>query len=267
MKLEITKMHGIGNSYVIIEDFNRKLQSKYSKIARVVSDKSFGVGSDGILVLNKGKTAKYCMRIFNPDGSEAEMCGNGIRAFARYLYDRKLIGKEAEIEVGGRIIKPRINGNSVTVDMGEGKIIGKKTLTVNGTKFSGVQVSVGNPHLVIFANNEKEAEENVKKYGHAIENHDAFPNRTNVEFAFVKSRNEIILRVWERGAGLTLACGSGACATAFAAFQENRTGNKVNIRLPGGVLAIEIKGSGSIIMSGPAEYIFSGFIDLEKLIR
>lgn len=264
-------MQGIGNSYVIFEDTERKLEQKYPAIARALSDKNFGIGSDGILVVNKGRKAKYHMRIFNPDSSEAEMCGNGIRMFARYLYDKNLIGKIAEIEVGGskggRIVKPRINPDkTMTVDMGKGMITGKKSIGANGVKFSGIKVSVGNPHFVIFSGSAVEAKKNAEKYGSAIENHAVFmPARTNVEFAFVKSKCEILMHVWERGAGLTLACGTGACAAAFAAFKERIAGNKVNVNLPGGRLAIEIKNDGSILMTGPAEYIFSGTVDLDRI--
>ena len=273
MNIKITKMQGIGNSYVLIEDLDRKLESKYSNIAKTISDKSFGVGSDGILVVNKGKLAKYWMRVFNPDGSEAEMCGNGIRMFARYLYDKKMIGKEAEIEVGGskggKIVKPRINpDDSVTVDMGKGKIMKKSTLEISGMKFLGTQTSVGNPHFVVFVDDEKMARENAKKYGSSIENHAAFkPARINVEFAAVKNERNLMVHVWERGAGLTLACGTGACATTFTAFKENMIKNKVDVKLPGGNLTIEIKDDDTILMSGPAEYIFSGVIDLDKLLK
>ena len=273
MKLEITKMHGIGNSYVILEDLGKKFQSKYSKIAKMVSDKNFGVGSDGILVVNKGRIANYWMRVFNPDGSEAEKSGNGIRMFARYLYDKRLIEREAEIEVGGSkggtIVRSRINNdNSVTVDMGKGELLGKKTLEINGMKFVGMHVSVGNPHFVVFANSEREAKDNALKYGSAIENHGMFkPNRTNVEFVFVKGKDNIALNVWERGAGLTLSSGTGSCASAFAAFKENKVKNKVNIELPGGNLKIEVKADDRILMSGPAEYIFSGSIDLDKIVK
>ncbi len=273
MELGITKMHGIGNSYILIEDLKRNLESKYSAIAKSISDKNFGIGSDGILVVNKGKLAKYWMRVFNPDGSEAEKSGNGLRMFVRYLYDKKLIGREAEIEVGGKqggkIVKSLINRDgSVTVDMGKGEILGKKTLEINGTKFSGVRLSVGNPHFVVFANSEREAKNNALKYGSAIENHEKFkPDRTNVEFVFVKGKTDIVLNVWERGAGLTLSSGTGSCAGAFTSFKETKVKNKVNVNLPGGKLIIEIKDDDDILMTGPAEYIFTGVIDLDKLLK
>ena len=265
-------MHGIGNSYVLIEDFERRLEQKYPAIAKVISDKSFGIGSDGILVVNKGKYG-YWMRVFNPDGSEAEMCGNGIRMFARYLYDKKLIKRESDIEVGGskggRVVKPKINPDkTVTVDIGKGEILGKNSLAINDIKFNGVAVSVGNPHFVIFSRSEDEARQNAEKYGSAIENHEALmPARTNVEFAFVKDKSNIAMHVWERGAGLTLACGTGACAAAFAAFREKTAENKTRVVLPGGVLSIEINKDNSIMMTGPAEYIFTGTVDLDKLLR
>ena len=267
--MQITKMHGIGNSYIVIEDVQGKMKSKYSSLAKKLSNKSFGVGSDGILVVSKGRLAKYWMRIFNPDGSEAEMCGNGIRIFTRYLFDKKMIGKEATIEVGGskggKIVKTKINGNIVTVDMGKCEIRGAKTIEAGGKKFDGISVSVGNPHFVIFSKNSEEAEENSQKYGSSIENHTSFRNRTNVEFVSPKSKEELNVYVWERGAGKTLACGTGACASVFAAYKDNRAGKKVKVKLPGGILNIEIKDDNRVMMSGPAEYIFSANIDVNKL--
>ena len=267
--MQITKMHGIGNSYIVIEDLKGVLKSKYSFLAKKLSDRSFGIGSDGILVVAKGKKAKYQMRIFNPDGSEAEMCGNGIRIFTRYLYDKKMIGRKADIEAGGskggRIVRTEIKGNIVTVDMGKCEIRGTKIIEVGRRKFDGISVSVGNPHFVIFSKNEEEAEENANKYGSSIENHSSFPNRTNVEFVSPKGKEELIVHVWERGAGHTLACGTGACASAFAAYKDNKTGKNVKVKLLGGTLHIEIKDDNRVMMSGPAEYIFSANIDINKL--
>lgn len=273
MKLEIAKMHGIGNSYVIIEDIDRQLELKYAAIAKLISDKNFGIGSDGILVVNKGKLAKYWMRVFNPDGSEAEKSGNGIRMFARYLYDKKMIGNEADIEVGGRhggqVVRPRINSdNSVTVDMGKGEMLGKEIIVIEEMEFNGIRVSVGNPHFVVFTKYEKEAENYAKRYGSAIENHATFnPARTNVEFVSVPDKRKIFVSVWERGAGLTLSSGTGSCAAAFAAFKENRIENKVTVKLAGGDLIIEIKNNDSILMTGPAEYILTGSMDLGELLK
>ncbi|MBI2076284.1 MAG: diaminopimelate epimerase [Candidatus Aenigmarchaeota archaeon] len=273
MDIQITKMHGIGNSYVIIEDIDRALEPKYTALAKLISDKNFGIGSDGILVVNKGRLAKYWMRVFNPDGSEAEKSGNGIRMFARYLYDKKLISNESDIEVGGRhggqIVRPRITSDkSVTVNMGKGEILEKEIIVVEEMEFNGIRVSVGNPHFVIFAKNEKEADAYAKKYGSAIENHGAFsPARTNVEFVSVPDKRKIFVSVWERGAGLTLSSGTGSCAAAFAAFKENRIENKVTVKLAGGDLMIEIRNDDSVLMTGPAEYIFSGAVDLDKLLK
>lgn len=273
MKLEITKMHGIGNSYVIIEDIDRALEPKYTELAKLISDKNFGIGSDGILVVNKGRLAKYWMRVFNPDGSEAEKSGNGIRMFARYLYDKKMITNKTDIEVGGRhggqVVQPEINSdNSVTVDMGKGELLRKEIIVIEETEFSGLRVSVGNPHFVVFTKHEKEAENYAKRYGSAIENHGAFnPARTNVEFVSVPDKRKIFVSVWERGAGLTLSSGTGSCAAAFAAFKENRIENKVTVKLAGGDLMIEIGNDDSILMTGPAEYIFSSSIDLDKLLK
>jgi diaminopimelate epimerase len=271
--MRITKMHGIGNSYVIIEDLERELEPRYPAIAKTISDKNFGVGSDGILVVNNGKTERYRMRVFNPDGSEAEMSGNGIRMFARYLHDRKLIEREAEIEAGGsrggRIVRVNVNAdNSITVGMGRGIMLDTKTIHVSGRRFSGVNVDVGNPHFVVFGRSPGEIKEDAQNYGSALEHHRAFrPARTNVEFAFVRNREEIVLYTWERGAGLTLACGTGACATALAALRKNLTESIVKVKLPGGTLRVEINSGDSILLSGPAEYIFSGEVDLGRLLE
>jgi diaminopimelate epimerase len=270
--MEITKMHSIGNSYVIMEDFGRKLEPKYPAIARAISDKNFGVGSDGILIVNRRRGGKYRMRVFNPDGSEAEMSGNGMRMFARYLNDRKLIESEAKIEFGGseggRIVRTMVNADkSITVEMGRGIMLDARTIDVNGRRFSGVNVDVGNPHFVVFGKNQREIRANARNYGSAIECHSAFkPVRTNVEFAFVTKRDEIVLHTWERGAGLTLACGTGACAAALAALRENMTESIVKVKLPGGTLRVEINSNDSILLSGPAEYIFSGEVDLDTLL-
>lgn len=267
MKLPVTKMHGIGNSYVIIDDEQRKLEQQYPDLAKKLSDKSYGVGSDGILVVNKGRKAPYWMRVFNPDGSEAEMCGNGIRMFARYLHDRKKIGMEADIEVGGsqggRIVRPRINAdNTVTVGMGKGQLLGETTITANGAAFAGFRVSVGNPHFIIFTNSERDAKAFARQYGAAIEHHSLFPQRTNVEFVYPKSKGTIIVHVWERGAGKTLSCGTGACAAAFAAYKNKKTANKLTVELPGGALRIEIQPDDRILMTGPAAYILDGTVDV-----
>jgi len=257
MNLPITKMHALGNSYIIIEDLESKLEDRYFELAVLLSDKSFGIGSDGILILNKGSMCKYKMRIFNPDGSEAEMCGNGIRMFAKYLYDKGLVGKEAEIEVGNRVVRILVEDSMVSVNIGKVEILGEAEIEVGSKKFKGVKATIGNPHFIIFTIEKDKLKQYTLDYGMFIENHKEFPNRTNVEFAYVENREKIRLYVWERGAGMTYACGSGACATAYVANHYGFVDKKVEVKLPGGSLFIEINDEG-VIMKGPVTYVLRG---------
>ena len=261
-KIFVTKMEGCGNSYGIIEDLDRRLSKKidYSILVKTVSHPIYGLNTDGILVLNRGKRTRYRMRIFNPDGSEAEMCGNGIRLMSRYLYEQGFVKKKKfliETHQGEIIVTPELKikkgkVSSVEVKIGEGKILGRKTLKFKGKKISGTKISVGNPHFVIFTN--ESSEKLCRHYGPLIENHrEFFPQRTNVEFAKIVSENEIKLWVWERGAGFTLACGTGACATAFSAYKQGKIENQIKVYLPGGILVIRIKNN-EIFLEGPAEY-------------
>lgn len=273
MELNVTKLHGLGNDYVVIEDLGRKMEKKYAQMAKCISNINFGIGSDGILVVNKGRKAKYHMRVFNPDGSEAEMSGNGARIFTTYLYDKKLIGKSAMLEVGGKnggklVEVSTKNGRQVSVGFGKGKIIAKKGAAVMGNTFTGFYVSVGNPHFVVFVPSESAAKDYMTKYGPVLEHHAAF-NQTkgaNIEFAYVKDRKLILLYVWERGAGVTLACGSGACATALAAYKEGLVDENVKVRLLGGDLSITLDAKDNILLKGPVGHIFSGKLYLDEVL-
>lgn len=274
MELNVTKLHGLGNDYVVIEDLDKKMEKRYPLIARGISNINFGIGSDGILIVNKGKRAKYHMRVFNPDGSEAEMSGNGARIFTTYLYDKKMIGKKAILEVGGRnggktVEVSTENGRHVSVDFGKGRIISKKSVDIGGKKLRGFYVSVGNPHFVVFVKSEAEAKEYMTKYGPKLEHHSAFSqtNGANIEFAYVKSSKLILLYVWERGAGVTLACGSGACATALAAYRNRLVSENVDVRLLGGDLTIIVDSKDNIILKGPVGRIFSGRLYLNEVLQ
>ncbi len=273
MEIEVAKLHGLGNSYVVIEDLSKKMQSKYPSIARVISNINRGIGSDGLLVVNKGKLAKYHMRVFNPNGSESEMSGNGARIFTGYLFDKNLIGKKATFEAGGKkggkLVSVSVEKkNYVTVDFGNGKIIGEKTVKIGSKSISGTYISVGNPHFVVFEPNEKTARESARKYGPILEHHRAFKqtNGANIEFVYIKNKSFIVLHVWERDAGLTLACGSGACAAALASYKKGKTSGKVTARLPGGNLSIKIDNRHNIFLSGPVEHIFSGILNLNEVL-
>jgi len=263
--MKITLMHGCGNNYGIIEDLDGELEPHYKRLSQQISRT---MGSDGVLFVCKGERTDYRMRIFNPDGSEAEMCGNGIRLFARYLYDKGIV-KELEVPIetydGSIVVLPKLkieNGEvvSVTVDMGKGKLLDRKCIQINDTTFYGDHISVGNPHYVILTD---EASKSMAiKYGPLIEMHESFrPERTNVGFA-KPWRDKMRLYVWERGAGLTQACGTGACAAVFAGYKRGLNGSDVKVFLPGGALEVSIRDDDNIFLTGPAEYIDEYYIEL-----
>jgi diaminopimelate epimerase len=260
MKLHFTKMQGAGNDYVYADRLDPK---DAPLLAPKVSDRHFGVGSDGlVLVLPAQDTENHAqMRMFNADGSEAEMCGNAVRCVARFVRDRW--GETAnpmriETKAGVKTIwMQEENGFLATVDMGAPQI--GEDLTLSGKNFSRVfkQVSMGNPHAVTLVESVETAP--VLTEGPVLEVDRAFPNRSNIEFAQILSRERIALRVWERGAGETLACGTGACATAVACALWGKTDRSVAVELPGGTLSIEWRESdGHVYMTGPAEFVFEG---------
>ena len=264
--INFTKMHGLGNDYLFIDCFRNDVPEDLSRLSQQMSDRHFGIGSDGIVLMMKpdGKKNDVKMRIFNSDGSEAEMCGNASRCVAKYLFDRKIVKKkDMKIETLAGIIKPKIiktakgKATMVEVDMG---VYGVRQLnakiTVDGTEYIGNDISVGNPHFVIFVDDLNEVP--IEKHGALIEKHPIFPNKTNVEFVQVKNRTEVIMRVWERGSGVTLACGTGASATGVAAYLNEKTGNDITVHLLGGPLQIRIAEDKHVFKTGPAEEVFSG---------
>jgi diaminopimelate epimerase len=274
-------MHGIGNDFVVINCLERPIpEEQLAQVSRKLNDRKFGIGGDGLILVLPSKLADFRMRMFNPDGSEAEMCGNGIRCFAKYLYDRKLASDthlRVETRAGVKTIKMLTRGGkveSVRVDMGQPRLrrseipmrgddterVVGEPLKVDGNRFQITAVSMGNPHVVIFDDNVKSLD--LERLGPQIENHKAFPERTNVQFVQVCNSSEIILRTWERGAGITLACGTGACAAVVASALNNRTGKHVRVHLPGGDLVIEWTGDNRVMMNGPAEEVFEGDIPL-----
>ncbi|MFH1053543.1 MAG: diaminopimelate epimerase [Candidatus Woesearchaeota archaeon] len=280
VKIKFTKMHGLGNDYLFIDRIREICKDNCpgdpSKLSKEMSDRHFGVGADGIVIMlpPEEKSHDASMRIFNADGSEAEMCGNAIRCIAKYLYDEKIVKKKKmEIETGAGIIRPKIIGmengevKTVEVDMGKPVVKGlNKEIEVNGEKgkkrFIGNIISMGNPHFVIFIKDLNDID--VEEIGPVIENHDLFPNRTNVEFVQVKNPKEIIMRVWERGSGVTLACGTGACASVVAGIEKNLIENDVTVHLLGGSLLVGINKEGHVIMTGPAEKVFLGEYDTKE---
>lgn len=274
--IKFTKMHGTGNDYIYIDDRKETIKNP-SKLAIEMSNRNFGVGSDGLILILKSKTADFRMRMFNSDGSEAEMCGNGIRCLAKYVYDHNLTDKkEITVETGAGIkeLKLRLKNNlvdSVTVNMGEpvlqreripmlgetGMVINENLHLPDGIDFTITSVSMGNPHVVIFVEDVKNFP--VSKYGPIIENSDLFPQRTNVEFVQILSSSEVIQRTWERGSGETLSCGTGSSAVTVAGVLTKQTERQILIHLLGGDLKTEWNEKDNCIyMTGPAVEVFKG---------
>lgn len=273
--IKLTKMQGCGNDFVIIDypEFE-KTGLKMSELAKKVCDRNFGVGADGMIIPNlspENKEADIAWYFYNSDGSTAQMCGNGMRCFAKYVYDNKLVDKKLfSVQTLAGIIKPELLENGlVKVNMGkpilEDKKIpfwsenGEKKLVALDREFEITPVSMGNPHCVIITDDDPM--ELAKKYGPTIEKHEFFPEKTNTEFVKVKSNMEIDMRVYERGCGITLACGTGACASVVACVLNNLTENKVKVNLLGGPVFVEWQGSKDdtekdIFLIGSANYSF-----------
>ena len=268
-KIKFTKMHGCGNDYIYINTMEYDIPNP-SEAARLWSDRHKGIGSDG-LVLIGGSTipeADFSMRIFNADGSEAMMCGNASRCIGKYLYERGLT-KQTEIRLltlsGIKTLILHIKDDlveSVTVDMLEPVLEEESQFIPSRGLTQGTFVSMGNPHYVIFTDDVDQ----VREKGPALEQHLAFPQRCNIEFAHVLENGSIRTRVWERGSGITQACGTGACATAVAAVLTGRANRISQIVMDGGTLTIEWRKSDNhVFMTGPAEFVFDGEIELAKL--
>ena len=272
------KMQGLGNDYVYIDCINGKEPIDIKNLTNRLSNRHFGVGSDGLILLCRSKAADLKMRMFNSDGSEAQMCGNGIRCVAKLAYELGLICEEIttiETLSGIKTLKLNIvNGKvkTVEVDMGapileatkipvssNAKIEDKKVkaeVKVKNKKIELTCVSMGNPHAVTFVNNIKNFK--VAEYGPILENADIFPEKANIEFVEVVDKNNIKMRVWERGSGETLACGTGACSSVVASSLNGYTDRKVNVQLLGGNLEIEWKPNNHVHMTGPAVTVFKG---------
>ena len=286
--IKFTKMEGIGNDYVYIDCTKRELKNK-TELAKILSRRHFGVGSDGLILIEESKIADFKMQIFNVDGSEAEMCGNGIRCVGKYVYDKGLTDKttlKIETLAGIKILNLNVEDGkvkTVRVDMGEPildyKLIpardGKIYKSKDGIKFYKVNininydlkeltcVSMGNPHGVDFTNNIDKLD--LRKVGSLIEKDEHFPNKVNAEFIEIINKNNIKMRVWERGVGETLACGTGACASVVASILNGYTDRTVTVELLGGKLDIEWnKEDNHVYMTGPARTVFEGTID-EKM--
>lgn len=270
--INFVKMHGIGNDFVMLDGIAQRLSSlSFPSLAREVCHRRFGVGADGLILLEAAGDRQFRMRMWNPDGSESEMCGNGIRCFAKLAADRGYSDGKIQVQTGAGLLEPEVLPDGrIRVDMGPGRLhrgeVGmegpagetfiEQTVTIDDLCWKGTAVSMGNPHLVIFVDDV--AAIPLETWGPRIENHPLFPNRVNVHFAQVVSPTQIVQRTWERGAGATLACGTGACSVAVAGRVTGRTDSNVTIELPGGELYIEAREGENVFMTGPAETVFVG---------
>ena len=260
--MRFTKMEGLGNDYIYL-DCLKEVPADLPGLARRLSDRHFGVGADGLICIGPGRTGDFTMEMYNADGSQGAMCGNGIRCVGKYVYDRGLTAKTRltiDTAAGPRILELHIlNGavDRVTVDMGEAALFLPVVVEAEGESFTVVPVSTGNPHGVIFC----EAPEKIdlERLGPVLERCPALGERRNIEFVSVPDRERLNIRVWERGSGITLACGTGACASFAAALGENRCESRVEARLPGGALILERRGK-CILMTGSARTVFEGEI-------
>lgn len=266
--LPFTKMHGLGNDFVVIESLGTSFSTEYSitsQIAQQLCDRRFGVGADQILWLRKPEnpSSDIRMEILNADGSTAEMCGNGIRAAALYLNQYGPFKKtDYLIETLGGLKKVRLQKDEVEVDMGVPVFNQAEFLQLENQSFQFYEVNMGNPHAVIFVDDLSQVL--IEKWGPQIESHPRFPKRTNVEFVQVIDHSSIRVRVWERGAGPTLACGTGACAAAIASIATEKVKSSLDVYLPGGKLKISWQGKNQpVLMTGPAQEVFQGkfFLD------
>ena len=277
--MKFTKMHGIGNDYVYVNCFEESVKNP-AEVSKFVSDRHFGIGSDGLILISPSAIADIRMNIYNADGSQAEMCGNGIRCVAKYVYDYGLTdkteisvetlagikylrlqvenGKVASVEVnmGAPILEPK----EIPVAVEESPVV-NVPVEVKGKIYHMTCVSMGNPHAIIFMNNVKDLD--IAAIGPYFENHTVFPKRTNTEFVEVLDRNTVNMRVWERGSDETLACGTGACATTVACILNDKTENEVTVHLLGGDLKIRWdREANQVYMTGPATVVFDGEITL-----
>ena len=274
--MRFVKMQGIGNDYVYVDCIRQPMPSDIASLATKISDRNFGVGGDGLILICPSDKADARMRMFNNDGSESEMCGNGVRCVAKFVYDHGIAKKTSlAIETGRGVLKLELETaggkcHQVRVDMGEPILIAENIpttllgtpplevpLVIDGVELKVTCVSMGNPHCITFV--KEITNEMVLGIGHKVEKHSAFPRRTNVEFVRVDNPGEITMRVWERGSGETLACGTGACAVAVAGVLTGRTDRSIIAHLRGGDLRLDwSKTDNHVFMTGPAVEVFQG---------
>ena len=280
--MKFTKMQGLGNDYVYVNCVEEKIENPPA-VARYVSDRHFGIGSDGLIMINPSEVADFEMEMYNADGSRGEMCGNGIRCVAKYVYDYGLTDKtqisvetlggikylDLTVEDGKVVLvkvdmgKPELKSDLIPIISENEKVI-DEPIEVDGQVYHMTGVSMGNPHTVIYVDDVKNLD--LEKIGPKFENHERFPKRINTEFVHCIDRNTVEMRVWERGSGETLACGTGACAVAVASILNNLTDTRVTVKLLGGDLQIEWdQEKNHVFMTGPAKVVFDGVIDITEI--
>ena len=274
--MDFVKMHGLGNDFVFIEDKTGQ-DKDYTALARAMCNRHTGIGADGLIVIVDSRVADVRMRIINSDGSEAEMCGNGIRCFAKYVYDSGIIEKkrftvetpagimEPEITVGAdnkaelitiNMGRPSFNRSEIPMEGADGRVL-NEDLCVDGENWKITSLLMGVPHTVTYVDDVDSVD--IEKIGPLFEKHETFPKHTNINFAQQMDDRTVKVRTWERGAGATLACGTGSCSVAVASFLNGRTGREVDIQLPLGILHIEYREEdGNVYMTGPAAVSFTG---------
>ncbi len=285
-QISFSKMEGLGNDFIVMDDRNGSIDAgiSYSELSKILCDRHFGIGGDGIILVKPSKDHDIRFVIYNSDGSRADMCGNGMRCFAKYLYEKKIIdNRQIRVQTDAGTVVPEVVANasgrvtSVKVDMGppvlpcrDVPFISDKDTAIDepvdmadGTTVTLTAVGMGNPHAVVFVDDLSEVD--VAGQGRAIEIHPRFPAKTNVEFIQVMDDQTLKMKVWERGAGMTLACGTGACAALTAAHVTGRTGNRATVMLDGGDLSIFWdKTTGHLFKTGPARLVFEGVIQVRQ---
>lgn len=279
--ISFTKMHGTQNDFIVIDCTKNYFEYDYKILSEFLCNRNLSIGADGVIYLLKSEKAKYKMRIFNKDGSEAEMCGNGIRCIAKYIYEKKEKKEKfcIETKAGIRQIGINLENNKVkdvSVNMGkiilepskipvflpfknDSKTINCVNIKIEEKEFEFYVVSIGNPHAVCFVSNTDDID--VKKYGSIIENHKYFPQKTNVEFVEIIEKNNIKVRVWERGVGETSSCGTGASCSAYVAIKKFNLKDNINVNLKGGNLKVYLNEEDEVILTGTAEIAFEGNIN------
>lgn len=265
--MRFTKYHGLGNDFILIEDFAGELLPQGKLLAKAICNRNFGIGADGLVLITK-ETDLFTMRIFNSDGTEAEMCGNAIRCLADYLLKEGLVnGSVFEIGSLGGTKKVRVENDNYIVDMGEPDFTFNKgeqlQISSHGRTWTVYPISMGNPHGVVFV--EDLASLDLNTWGPRLEHDKVWPDKANIEFTQVLSSGHLRVKVWERGAGATLACGTGACAAAVVAMKQELAKGPVIVSLPGGDLTIRWGPENRVYMAGPATIVFTGNIDLKAI--